>query len=58
MKAVIMNLPYRAPIVRQGTKRPLGIPAPYVQQAIMKYTIRVKPRVARVNAPNIRKNIH
>jgi len=30
---VATNLPYVAPITRQGIKRPLGIPEPYVQQA-------------------------
>ena len=40
-------------MVRQGTKRPLGIPAPYVQQAMKKYTIRAKTRVANVNAPTV-----
>jgi hypothetical protein len=35
----------------QGMKRPLGIPAPYVQQATKKYTRKMIQRVGREKAP-------
>lgn len=37
--------------MRQGMKRPLGMLAPYVQQAMKKYTMNRISSVGRVNAP-------
>ena len=51
MRLEATNLPYVAPITRHGMNSPLGMPAPYVQQANIKYMKNTIHRVGRVNAP-------